>query len=119
MTVFSIATAFCVGAAVTIALTPLCRRVALASGFVDQPGPHKSHHLPVPYLGGAAVCIGALLAQLVSGRGASPLLGLVALGSAAMAVVGLLDDDRTLPAPHAARRTGGRRRGGRGVRRRP
>lgn len=95
---FKIAIAFCTAAGVTIVLTPLCRRVALASGFVDRPGPHKSHHRPVPYLGGAAVCIGALIGELVAGRGASPLLGLVAFGSAALAVTGLLDDDRTLSA---------------------
>ncbi|MEW6777640.1 MAG: hypothetical protein AB1405_15185, partial [Bdellovibrionota bacterium] len=36
-------------------LTPLCRTLALRTGFLDTPGPRKLQSEPVPYLGGLAV----------------------------------------------------------------
>jgi UDP-GlcNAc:undecaprenyl-phosphate GlcNAc-1-phosphate transferase len=43
------------------ALTPLMRKIALASNIVDSPNTaHKSHKKPVPYLGGVAIIIGII-----------------------------------------------------------
>ncbi|NBU93849.1 MAG: hypothetical protein EBS18_04805, partial [Actinobacteria bacterium] len=40
-------------------LTPLMRKIALATDVVDKPNTaHKSHKQPVPYLGGVAIIIG-------------------------------------------------------------
>jgi UDP-GlcNAc:undecaprenyl-phosphate GlcNAc-1-phosphate transferase len=41
---------------------PIIIRFAKRSGFVDRPGPRKSHAAPMPYGGGIAVAIGFLLA---------------------------------------------------------
>jgi UDP-GlcNAc:undecaprenyl-phosphate GlcNAc-1-phosphate transferase len=42
-------------------LTPIMRRIAIATNVVDLPNSsHKSHKLPVPYLGGVAIIIGVL-----------------------------------------------------------
>src|SRR5258708_7038865 len=43
-----------VAAAISFALTPLARRLALRIGAVDQPGPRKLHVHPTPRLGGLA-----------------------------------------------------------------
>jgi UDP-GlcNAc:undecaprenyl-phosphate GlcNAc-1-phosphate transferase len=43
-------------------LTPLMRRIAIATDVVDKPNTaHKSHKQPVPYLGGIAIIIGIIV----------------------------------------------------------
>jgi len=43
------------------ALTPLMRRIAIATNVIDRPNSsHKSHKQPVPYLGGVAIIIGVI-----------------------------------------------------------
>jgi len=43
------------------ALTPLMRKIAIATDVIDRPNSsHKSHKQPVPYLGGVAIIIGVL-----------------------------------------------------------
>ena len=43
------------------ALTPLMRRIAIATNVIDRPNSvHKSHKQPVPYLGGIAIIIGVI-----------------------------------------------------------
>ncbi len=88
--------------AIVAACTPVVRRLAVAKGVVDHPGGHKSHVVPVPYLGGIAIMAGAVLAQLavvgVPGRATAVLLAAVLLGA-----VGAVDDRRNLhPLPRLA-----------------
>ena len=101
---------------ISLVLVPLVRQLAIQREVLDSPGAHKSHSIPVPYLGGVAMVVafsvavvaGAIVKQdlsfsgglvtfnqgLVLNRGASTLgelfliLGL-ALG---LSVMGLLDD---------------------------
>jgi UDP-GlcNAc:undecaprenyl-phosphate GlcNAc-1-phosphate transferase len=40
---------------VSLVLVPVVRNVAHSRDIVDKPGGHKSHHSPVPYLGGVAM----------------------------------------------------------------
>ena len=43
-------------------LTPVMRKIAIATDVVDRPNSsHKSHKKPVPYLGGVAIIIGVIL----------------------------------------------------------
>ena len=43
------------------ALTPLMRKIAIATDVVDRPNSlHKSHKKPVPYLGGVAIVVGVI-----------------------------------------------------------
>jgi UDP-GlcNAc:undecaprenyl-phosphate GlcNAc-1-phosphate transferase len=88
------AAAFAVATALAVVVTPHVRRLALASGFVDQPGHRKVHAEPVPYLGGIPIILGTLAAALLgrlSGEIAVALLAATALGC-----VGLIDDHRSL-----------------------
>ena len=84
-------------------LTPLAIRVALRNRILDQPGDHKSHSTPVPYLGGVAivvsfaVVVGGAAALDSSTAGTDELVKILAIGLG-LALMGLVDDLRKLPA---------------------
>jgi UDP-GlcNAc:undecaprenyl-phosphate GlcNAc-1-phosphate transferase len=84
--------AFTVSCAVALLGTPLARRLALRTGFVDRPGSHKRHVTPVPYLGGLAI-IAATFAGAAVGRRPGGHFAAIMIGGAFMGVVGLLDDN--------------------------
>ena len=57
---------FLCSAAISLALTPVCRGAALRLGFVDRPdGGRKIHLRPVPRVGGVPILIAWLLASCV------------------------------------------------------
>jgi UDP-GlcNAc:undecaprenyl-phosphate/decaprenyl-phosphate GlcNAc-1-phosphate transferase len=45
---------------VSVCVTPVLRRLAIANGVVDMPNQRKMHRLPVAYLGGVAIYLGIL-----------------------------------------------------------
>ncbi len=76
-------------------LVPLCRRIALARGIADEPGPGKAHANPTPYLGGVAIACGASASALFLPRWQAE--GAAILGAALLlATLGLVDDLRTV-----------------------
>lgn len=82
--------------------TPLAISFAFRRNVMDNPGDHKSHSSPVPYLGGLAIVAAfsvAVAAPVVidtATGGTNELL--IVLGIAlALATIGLLDDLRNLP----------------------
>lgn len=85
----------------TVFLTPLAIRAAHRFGVLDIPDRQlKPHAKPIPYLGGAAICVAwaiAVTAAMVSGMcewdKTLPLL----VGGVAMSVLGLVDDVRGVP----------------------
>jgi UDP-GlcNAc:undecaprenyl-phosphate GlcNAc-1-phosphate transferase len=83
--------AFALAFAITLALTPLARRLALRTDFLDHPVSYKGHAAPTPYLGGVAVVAGALIAAVAFGHAAEGLAALVAC-VLALHVVGTVDD---------------------------
>lgn len=56
---------------VSLLVTPLMRAVAHRFGAIDQPSARKVHHMPIPRLGGVAICIGFLVVVLAAARGLS------------------------------------------------
>ena len=85
-------------------LTPIMRKVAIATNVVDRPNSsHKSHKKPVPYLGGVAIIIGVITvsysASLFSQFTSSTFwLATSVLGPALLlGLIGLWDDIRNLP----------------------
>src|SRR5436309_3503581 len=76
--------------------TPLAIRVAVRTGFYDEPVGYKGHSAPTPYLGGAAVMSGFLLGALAFGWGSSAVAP-VAAGAVVLWVVGTLDDRVGVP----------------------
>ena len=86
------------------ALTPLMRKIAIATNVVDQPNAsHKSHKKSVPYLGGVAIIIGIISisysTSLISNFTSTTFwLATSVLGPAlALGLIGLWDDVKDLP----------------------
>jgi len=85
-------------------LTPLMRKIALATDVVDKPNTaHKSHKQPVPYLGGVAIIIGIIVVaystSLVSNCTTKTfwLATSVLAPALVLGLIGLWDDMKNLP----------------------
>ena len=92
------ASAFLAAASITLAGTPLLRKLAIATDFVDHPiAAHKSHKHPTPYLGGIGLIVAVLIGLLFTHR-MTPLVGVIALGGSLIGCLGLLDDHRSVGA---------------------
>src|SRR3954447_15012476 len=90
------AAAFGIAALVTFAATPLMIRVAVRTAFFDLPVGYKEHARPTPYLGGAAIMAGILVAVLLFG-GAADGHGVIVACGLAIWLAGTLDDRVGLP----------------------
>jgi UDP-GlcNAc:undecaprenyl-phosphate GlcNAc-1-phosphate transferase len=84
-------------------LTPLILRLAIAKNVMDRPNSsHKSHKLPVPYLGGLAIIIGVIVVSCVTSivsnfTNSTFWLATSVLGPALfLGVIGLWDDLKNL-----------------------
>jgi UDP-GlcNAc:undecaprenyl-phosphate GlcNAc-1-phosphate transferase len=81
---------------VSVAATPVARRLALAAGLTDAPGGRRIHLTPIPRAGGIAVVVAAVAAcaayaGMPSGMGVA-----VVAGGALLLAVGLADDALSL-----------------------
>jgi UDP-GlcNAc:undecaprenyl-phosphate GlcNAc-1-phosphate transferase len=87
-------------AAITVALTPVARRVAHRFGLVDRPGgqSYKWHRTPTAYLGGLVIALAVLVVGLMGAGGESSFdrAGVILLGGLVCAGVGAWDDWRSL-----------------------
>ncbi|PCI10675.1 hypothetical protein COB72_02780 [bacterium] len=111
---------FAVAFLVTVFMTPIVRRLAVANGIVDHPSEaRKIHKMPVAYLGGFAVYLGIIAGLVFSYMSAevpelieyhpmsaehlndgmyNPLVPLwIAFGMTSIVLVGLLDDITGIP----------------------
>ena len=94
---------FLAALAVTTLSTPMVRRLAMWTGFVDAPSARKVHQAPTPLMGGLAISAGALLAfvllvaALPISFWAASVIGTIA-ACGVVVVVGLVDDRFHLPA---------------------
>lgn len=87
--------AFTIAFVLSLAITPLVRRFALAKGILDLPAERKIHAEPIARMGGLAIVasfMAVTLAVVPYSRQLSALLG----GIAILAVVGIIDDVRGL-----------------------
>ncbi|MDQ6698343.1 MAG: undecaprenyl/decaprenyl-phosphate alpha-N-acetylglucosaminyl 1-phosphate transferase [Actinomycetota bacterium] len=82
---------------VVLAVVPVVRRIAVAKGITDRPRQDRWHKSPTPYLGGAALLLGALGSSAFLPQWNVEALTLVA-GALVLAVVGLVDDFRNVSA---------------------
>jgi UDP-GlcNAc:undecaprenyl-phosphate GlcNAc-1-phosphate transferase len=84
-----------VAAGIVYAATPYAISLADRLQFYDRPAGYKGHARPTPYLGGAPVIVGFVVALLLTagdGYKTTPLVGGVAL----LWVVGTIDDRKTV-----------------------
>lgn len=98
---------FAVAAVVTIALTPLARKLAIKLDAIDYPSARRVNMLPIPRMGGVAIFGGILAALAVAGFGVYAFGGVdpfidyngievnywgVLLGTVLIFLVGAVDD---------------------------
>jgi UDP-GlcNAc:undecaprenyl-phosphate GlcNAc-1-phosphate transferase len=81
--------------ALALAFVPLARRVALRRGLTDQPSEGRWHGVPTPYLGGLALAA-AFLGGSAFVRGWERDTALLVGAAAAVSLLGLVDDVRTV-----------------------
>lgn len=86
--------------AAALLVTPLVRRLAHPTGYLDHPDPRKHHPEPTPLLGGvavaAAVAAGMVLAKTIFGVDVEwPRVGVLS-GAALSLALGLVDDRRPM-----------------------
>ena len=94
----ALAGTFILSASLSLYLTPLIRRGALLYNILDIPNSDlKTHKQATPYLGGIAVYLSFLITLAVIFDFSPHLVGLL-LGGTMIAMVGLFDDLRVLPA---------------------
>jgi UDP-GlcNAc:undecaprenyl-phosphate GlcNAc-1-phosphate transferase len=77
--------------ALSLILTPLTRRMAWRLGFIAQPAVDRWHRRTVAMLGGVPVWLATLVTVLMMGS-LSPETAMVAIGSSALFILGLVDD---------------------------
>jgi len=87
----SLLTPFLVALAAGLALTPICRRVALALGIVDRPGGKKIHAMPTPLLGGVAIAAALMAATWAAGTGDQGTVRIL-IGAGLVSILGVCDD---------------------------
>jgi UDP-GlcNAc:undecaprenyl-phosphate GlcNAc-1-phosphate transferase len=92
--VVGVATAVLTAAILSAVLAEGCRRVALRYGVIDNPGAHKGHPRPTPYLGGIAMVVATLgpAVALAAFTGGPAAMVLVAVAGLSVAAIGLADD---------------------------
>ena len=80
---------------ITIALIPICRRLAIRMSIMDLPDERKVHSIPVPTGGGLAMAIGAFIPVLFQTPG-NQFLTALAIGTVVIVSFGILDDFKGL-----------------------
>jgi Fuc2NAc and GlcNAc transferase len=86
---------------ISLVLSGVIRKIALARGVLDVPNPRSSHALPTPRGGGLAIVVAVLLATTVMyARGVVPgrLAGALLVGGPIIALIGFIDDLRSVSA---------------------
>ena len=94
----AVAWGFVVAAVLTLALTPVVRRLAVRYDLLDHGGDRpRIHKRPIPRIGGLAIAIGILVPALLFLDLQGAILGIV-IGIPLVAAVGMVDDVRGLSA---------------------
>jgi UDP-N-acetylmuramyl pentapeptide phosphotransferase/UDP-N-acetylglucosamine-1-phosphate transferase len=77
--------------------TPLFRQISRRLNLLDHPNERSSHSVPTPRTGGNAINLAIAAAAVMTSAWSNPSLRVALGAAAALAVVGLIDDHRTLP----------------------
>lgn len=94
--------AFASAFAITLAATPLAKKISIKAGAIDYPKDRGVHKKPMPRMGGIAIVAGfmitvLILSQFINGLEMKQFAGLV-IGSSIIVVLGIVDDIKNLRA---------------------
>ncbi|MBQ2678741.1 MAG: undecaprenyl/decaprenyl-phosphate alpha-N-acetylglucosaminyl 1-phosphate transferase [Firmicutes bacterium] len=94
--------AFAMSLFITLFTTPVAKKLSIKFGAIDYPKDRGIHKKPMPRMGGVAIVFGFMvtvfvLIRFVDEVNYSQFIGLV-VGSLIIAVLGMVDDTRNLPA---------------------
>jgi UDP-N-acetylmuramyl pentapeptide phosphotransferase/UDP-N-acetylglucosamine-1-phosphate transferase len=89
--------AFLIALIAAYVVTPGVISLAIKTGAMDAPDPRKVHKRPIPRLGGIAIYLAFMAAVLFTVNITTEIMGLL-LGGTVIAVVGIVDDFKNLPA---------------------
>lgn len=78
--------------ALSLLLTPLVRKLALRTGFVDHPVGRSMHTEPKPYLGGVAIFVAFAAAVFAGGGMQDPKVAGILTGGLLIVLLGVVDD---------------------------
>ncbi len=92
----SAAVGFAVAGTTTLIATPLAIALARRAAFYDRPRGYRTHAAPTPFLGGAALLAGFLVAAGAVGGASGRLLVLLG-GAVGLSLVGTVDDRVGVP----------------------
>ena len=81
----------------SVAITPLVKKLAIAIGATDKPDPRKVHQKIMPRLGGLAIYISFIIGFLALGLMNRETLPII-IGCTIIIITGILDDKFTLSA---------------------
>src|SRR5262245_60679771 len=93
-TAWSLASVFLAALGVSLAIIPLCKKLAFRYDYVARPRDDRWHRAPTALLGGVAIGLALFIVVIGAGRASS--LTVLMGGAAAIFVVGLVDDLITL-----------------------
>lgn len=82
----------------SLVLTPVMRKIALRTGFVDKPVARSMHTEPKPYLGGVAIYMAFVAAVLIGGGKLDQKELGILVGGGLTLVLGIFDDKLRLSA---------------------
>lgn len=89
----NIAEVFVTTVLVSYAITPLIRKLAIKTGYLDHPLSSKVHAHPTPLLGGVAIYIAFMVGVITTIRFThDPRLCSILIGATFLLVIGLVDD---------------------------
>ncbi len=89
---------FALALVISLVLTPVVRKLALRTGFVDVPVARSMHSEPKPYLGGVAMFAAFLVAVIFGGGLKDPKVVGILTGGALILLLGIVDDKVRLSA---------------------
>jgi UDP-GlcNAc:undecaprenyl-phosphate GlcNAc-1-phosphate transferase len=89
----NIAEVFVTTTLVAYAITPLVRKLAIKTGYLDNPLNNKVHAHPTPLLGGLSIYVAFMVGvMMTTGLIRDPRLCSILIGATLLLVIGLIDD---------------------------
>ena len=92
MNIIQIAEVFFLTTVSSYLLMPLLKKLAFATGYLDNPGDNKVHAHPIPLLGGVGVYLAFFIAVALTSLHKMPQIWFIFLGCSILLAIGLVDD---------------------------